>query len=87
MNQKYTISLDIGTNSVGWAVLNNFSLAKKHKKIIEIDGKTRGKLKQRTNLWGAYVFEEAETALARRGKRTMRRRILRRRNRIQKLTC
>ncbi|MCL2855079.1 MAG: type II CRISPR RNA-guided endonuclease Cas9 [Defluviitaleaceae bacterium] len=85
MNQKYTISLDIGTNSVGWAVLRNFSLAKKHKKIIEIDGEARRKFKQSTNLWGAYVFEEAETALGRRVKRTMRRRILRRRNRITNL--
>ena len=85
MDKKYTISLDIGTNSVGWAVLNDFSLAKKHKKIIEIGEEKRRKIKQSTNLWGAYIFEEAQTALDRRSKRAMRRRIYRRRNRLNEL--
>ena len=83
MDKKYTVSLDIGTHSVGWAVLDGFDLVKKFKRITEIeDGEVKGKRKQGTNLWGAYTFEEAQTAEGRRGKRAMRRRILRRKNRL-----
>ena len=44
MKQPYSIGLDIGTNSVGWAVINEgFDLRKyKHQ-----------------NMWGAHLFDEA----------------------------
>lgn len=68
---KYNIGLDIGTNSVGWAVVrsDNFKVLKKgHKK-----------------LWGARLFEEAQTAEGCRGFRSTRRRLDRRRERIRLL--
>lgn len=82
--KNYTIGLDIGTNSVGWAVLDDeFNLVQGKKKITEIDAdghKTTRKV--RTNLWGARLFSEAETAVGRRQKRGMRRRIARRKQRL-----
>ena len=39
MKKNYTISLDIGTSSVGWAVLNDdFILAKGNKKMTTETG-------------------------------------------------
>ena len=36
--KDYTIGLDIGTNSVGWAVIDNeFNLAQGKKRIVEKD--------------------------------------------------
>lgn len=82
MSKHYTIGLDIGTNSVGWAVIDeDFNLVKGKKKIRE-KGQTR---KVRTNLWGARLFEEGHDAADRRLKRGMRRRIERRRKRIEYL--
>ena len=47
----YYIGLDIGTSSVGWAVMDeNYHLMKKHGK----------------DMWGIREFDEAETAEARR---------------------
>jgi len=67
---NYSIGLDIGTNSVGWAVINeNYQLIKKGKR----------------NLWGARLFDPAETAQARRLSRSSRRRYNRRRMRIRLL--
>ncbi|MFC6324166.1 type II CRISPR RNA-guided endonuclease Cas9 [Companilactobacillus baiquanensis] len=70
MNRKetvYNIGLDIGTNSVGWAISDdNYNLLKAKK----------------MNLWGARKFEEAETAEDRRLNRSARRRYRRRRNRL-----
>lgn len=83
MPKNYTISLDIGTTSVGWAVLDHFALAKAKKKITDIE--TNSLFKKRTNLWGVYLFEEATTAETRRLKRGMRRRLLRRAKRIDYL--
>ena len=55
---EYYLGLDIGTNSVGWAVtdqkFNIMRLKKKH-------------------LWGVRLFESAETAVERRAKRSARR--------------
>ena len=67
---SYTIGLDIGTASVGWAcVTNDFNLMT-----------YRGK-----PAFGAHVFDSADTAEARRLKRGMRRRYNRRIKRIQML--
>ena len=68
---KYNIGLDIGTNSVGWAVVrsDNFN-------IIRKGGK---------KLWGVRLFEEAKTAADRRLFRSNRRRLDRRRERIKLL--
>ena len=67
MKQPYSIGLDIGTNSVGWAVINeDFSLCKyKHQ-----------------NMWGANLFDKADDAATRRSFRSSRRRLARRKRRI-----
>ncbi|MGN1337829.1 MAG: type II CRISPR RNA-guided endonuclease Cas9 [Candidatus Coprovivens sp.] len=75
MNKKYNIGLDIGTTSVGWAVVEADT-----QKIIR-----KGKGKNRKALWGVRLFEEASTAEGRRGFRSTRRRYDRRRNRIKLL--
>ncbi len=71
MKEKYTLGLDIGTNSVGWAVIydNNFKVMKKRRKA----------------LWGASLFNVAKTAEARRLSRSSRKRYDRRRQRIKLL--
>lgn len=67
MKQPYSIGLDIGTNSVGWAVINEgFDLRKyKHQ-----------------NMWGAHLFDEAQKAATRRSFRSSRRRLARRKRRV-----
>ena len=67
MKQSYSIGLDIGTNSVGWAVINeSFDLRKyKHQ-----------------NMWGAHLFDEAQKAATRRSFRSSRRRLARRKRRV-----
>ena len=66
--EKYYLGLDIGTNSVGWAVTDpSYRLERFHKK----------------NMWGIRLFEQADTAADRRTKRTNRRRLQRRHQRIQ----
>jgi len=82
-----TIGLDIGTASVGWAVIDNqFNLVQGKKRIIDIDEdgvrKTR---KSRTNLWGARTFDEGQTAEDRRLQRGTRRRLARRNERLKLL--
>lgn len=68
--EKYYIGLDIGTNSVGWAVTDpSYRLERFHKK----------------DMWGIRLFEQADTAEDRRVKRTNRRRLQRRHQRIQLL--
>ena len=69
--KKYNIGLDIGTTSVGWAVVEE-----ENQKIIRKGNKA---------LWGVRLFEEAMTAEKRRISRNTRRRYDRRRNRIQLL--
>lgn len=65
--QKYYIGLDIGTDSVGWAVTDgDYNLLK-----------ARGH-----DMWGSYLFDEADSAEARRQYRTARRRQARARQRI-----
>ena len=69
--KSYNIGLDIGTSSVGWAVVeeNTQKIMKKGKKT----------------LWGVRLFEQATTAAGRRGFRNTRRRYDRRRKRIELL--
>jgi len=65
--KKYYLGLDIGTNSIGWAVTDeNYHLIRKQGK----------------HLWGSRLFSEAATAQSRRMQREARRRLERRRQRI-----
>ncbi len=64
---KYSIGLDIGTNSVGYAVIDGDC------NLIKKSGK---------NLIGVRLFEEAKTAAETRTFRGNRRRLIRRKNRI-----
>ena len=63
----YYIGLDIGTNSVGWAVTDP------EYNIIRKNGKS---------LWGVRLFDEAQPAADRRAHRCQRRRYERRTQRI-----
>ena len=70
MDKKYYLGLDIGTNSVGWAVTDeNYNLCK-------YVGK---------RMWGIRLFEAADTAAERRMKRSNRRRLSRKKQRIDLL--
>ena len=68
----YNIGLDIGTNSVGWAVVG------KDGNIIEKTGKY---------LWGSRLFAEGQNKKERRGFRSSRRRYQRRKIRLNTLNC
>lgn len=68
--QDYIVGLDIGTGSVGWAVVDPNGYLYKFK---------------RQNTWGARLFDSAKTAADTRAKRTLRRRYGRRYRRIQTL--
>ena len=83
MRKNYSIGLDIGTNSVGYSVIfdDNYKVPVKTAKVL---GNTNKK-SIRKNLMGSVLFDSGETAMARRMKRTNRRRIERRRNRIRYL--
>lgn len=66
--REYFIGFDIGTDSIGWAVTApDYQLAKKNGK----------------SLWGIRLFDAAQTAQDRRSHRIARRRIERRRQRLQ----
>ena len=79
MTKPYSIGLDIGTNSVGWAVItDDYKVPSKKMKVL---GNTSKKYVKK-NLLGALLFESGITAEGRRLKRTARRRYNRRRNRI-----
>ncbi|WP_049891941.1 hypothetical protein, partial [Listeria seeligeri] len=82
MKKPYTIGLDIGTNSVGWAALTDqYDLVKRKMKVAGNSEKKQIK----KNLWGVRLVDEGKTAAHRRVNRTTRRRIERRRNRISYL--
>ncbi|TCT14551.1 CRISPR-associated endonuclease Csn1 [Natranaerovirga pectinivora] len=66
-NERYYVGLDIGTNSVGWAVTDD------KYKLYKCNGH---------KMWGVRLFDEAETAESRRVSRTSRRRLQRRNARI-----
>lgn len=70
MSQKkddYILGLDIGTNSCGWAA------ADKKNNLLKLRGKTA---------IGSHLFEEGHSAADRRGFRTTRRRLKRRKWRL-----
>ncbi len=69
-SKEYYIGLDIGTDSVGWAVTD------RDYKLLRVNAK---------NLWGVRLFETAQTAAARRLFRETRRRLSRRKFRIELL--
>ncbi|KXT76314.1 CRISPR-associated protein, Csn1 family [Streptococcus sp. DD10] len=82
MKKPYSIGLDIGTNSVGWAVITeDYKVPAKKMKVL--GNTSRDFIKK--NLLGALLFDSGETAEARRLKRTARRRYTRRRNRLRYL--
>ena len=66
--KKLRLGLDIGTNSVGYALLDE------NNKLIKKNGHT---------FWGVRMFEEAKTAKDRGSYRKSRRRLLRRKERIE----
>ena len=70
IKSDYFLGLDIGTDSIGWAVTD----PEYH--ILRRKGKA---------LWGIRLFDAANTAAERRTFRTSRRRIQRRRQRIRLL--
>lgn len=79
MTKPYSIGLDIGTNSVGWAVItDDYKVPSKKMKVL---GNTSKKYIKK-NLLGSLLFDSGITAEGRRLKRTARRRYTRRRNRI-----
>lgn len=63
----YNIGLDIGTNSVGWSVTDEYNNLIKFRKH---------------NMWGVRLFEQGDTAATTRIKRSTRRRYARRKERI-----
>ena len=67
INKDYILGLDIGTNSCGWAVTD------KKNNLLKLRGKTA---------IGSHLFEEGHTAADRRGFRTTRRRLKRRKWRL-----
>lgn len=68
--ENYYVGFDIGTNSVGWAVTDD------KYKLYKCNGH---------KMWGVRLFDEAETAENRRIQRTSRRRLQRRKARIDLL--
>ena len=70
VNEDYILGLDIGTNSCGWAVTD------KKNNLLKLRGKTA---------IGSHLFDEGHTAADRRGFRTTRRRLKRRKWRLRLL--
>lgn len=68
--EKYYVGFDIGTDSVGYAVTDE------QYNLCKLKGKP---------MWGVNLFDEAQTAVARRGFRTARRRLDRRQQRVRLL--
>ena len=67
ISKPYYVALDIGTTSVGWAVLNEEYMLEKFKK---------------KNMWGVRLFEEGKTAKSTRLFRSARRMLSRKKQRI-----
>lgn len=67
MVRDYYLGLDVGTNSVGYAVTD------KNYKLLKFKGEP---------MWGAHVFEEGKNSAERRTFRTSRRRLERRKQRL-----
>lgn len=67
INGNYYLGLDVGTNSVGWAVTDeNYN-------VLRFKGNA---------MWGVRLFDEAQDAAGRRSSRTARRRLARRNQRL-----
>ena len=66
-HSPYYIGLDVGTNSVGWAVTDP------EYNVLRFKG---------NSMWGARLFEEAKPAADRRAARIARRRLERRKQRL-----
>ena len=82
IKKPYSIGLDIGTNTVGFAVItDDYKVPSKKMKVL---GNTDKRFIKK-NLIGALLFDEGTTAEARRLKRTARRRYTRRKNRLRYL--
>lgn len=69
-NENYYLGLDVGTDSVGYAVTDE------HYNLCKYKG---------NSMWGVTLFEEAQLANVRRSIRTARRRLDRRQQRVQLL--
>lgn len=69
-NKDYSIGLDLGTNSVGWAVVD------KDYNLLKYKGK---------HMWGSRIFEASNSTAATRRFRSSRRRLERRKERIRLL--
>lgn len=67
INSPYFIGLDVGTNSVGWAVTDP------EYNVLRFKG---------NSMWGARLFDEAKSAAERRMARVARRRLERRKQRL-----
>ena len=65
--EPYSIGLDIGTSSIGWAVIGDDCKLRRYK---------------HQNMWGVHLFKEADKAATRRSFRSSRRRLARRKRRI-----
>ena len=65
-HKPFTIGLDLGTGSVGYAVIDN------EYKLVKLNGR---------HAWGSALFDNAQTAKARRLFRSARRRSARRKER------
>ena len=68
MENEYYLGLDVGTNSVGYAVTDS------EYNLLKFKGEP---------MWGAHVFETANTCAERRMMRTGRRRLHRRQQRVK----
>lgn len=66
-SSDYYLGLDVGTNSVGWAVTDE------DYNVLKFKG---------NSMWGVRLFEEAQDASARRTARSARRRLARRKQRL-----
>ena len=67
---KYALGIDLGTNSIGWALVDEDN------KLVE---------KKKFTLWGVRMFDESKSSKDRRVNRNARRRLKRRRDRINYL--
>ena len=67
MNEDYYVGLDIGTNSIGYAVTDRYF------NLLKYKGEP---------MWGSHVFEEGKQCAERRAYRTARRRLDRRQQRV-----
>ena len=67
MDKDYYLGLDIGTDSVGWALTDS------DYNLLRLKGKTA---------WGARIFDSAKDSKERRGFRSNRRRTQRRNYRV-----